>query len=325
MKKLYLFILALSGLSITAQQNIIVSVNMSNYTSAFTTVYISGTFNAWSADSNPLTDDGSGIWSTTITVPDGVIDYKFQLDKWAAQESLVDGLYCTSTVGGFTNRRLVVAGADQELPTPYYNDCYDDGNAGPHETTFNVDMSGYLGSFSGVYINGAFNSWCGECNPLTNQGGGIWSVTLPLAESSQVFKFTLDGWLVPETFTAGTTGTVTSYGNTNRYISISYQQSNSYVWNTGGSTSNILLGTKDFSVTDQSVKSFPNPSNADWNVAAETSISSIKVYDITGKLVVELTPNTDSVVISTLGLVNGIYVAEVVTADGGKIIKLAKN
>ena len=46
--------------------------------------------------------------------------------------------------------------------------------------TFQVNMNDYTGSFTTPEVNGTFNSWCGNCNVMTDaDGDGIWTVTLP--------------------------------------------------------------------------------------------------------------------------------------------------
>lgn len=135
------------------------SVDMNNYTGTFTTVYVSGTMNGWSGDSNPLSDpDGDGIWSGTIAdIPVGVQEFKFTLDNWAGQEDFGGKSYtCTITdpSGQFTNRKLVVDG-DKELPTVCWNSCYACGEA--------VNITVELGTAhitvdpSGVFIAGGGN------------------------------------------------------------------------------------------------------------------------------------------------------------------------
>ena len=74
------------------------SVDMSNYTGSFTNVYVSGTMNGWSGNSNQLTDMGNGIYSGTLSaIGPGNIEYKFTVDNWADDESLIAGSSCTVT------------------------------------------------------------------------------------------------------------------------------------------------------------------------------------------------------------------------------------
>ncbi len=89
--------------------NVAFGVDMNGYTEAFTTVYVSGSFNEWSGDANPLSDeDGDGIWNATIPIPAGTYEYKFTLDNWAVQEVFEGGEACTLTSGEFTNRLIEV-------------------------------------------------------------------------------------------------------------------------------------------------------------------------------------------------------------------------
>ena len=94
----------------------------------FTTVYVSGNFNGWSGDANPLTDNGDGTWTATVTIPatSDSIEYKFQVDNWAAggDEQLTSGDPCTITdpSGAFVNRSLDVTG-DEVLPVYCWSVC----------------------------------------------------------------------------------------------------------------------------------------------------------------------------------------------------------
>jgi len=97
--------------------NVTFSVNMNAYTGSFTTAFVSGTFNGWSGNANPLTDNGSGIWSTTIALPYNNYEYKFQVDEWASQEVFAGGEDCTMQSGNYVDRTIEVDG-DETL-------CYD--------------------------------------------------------------------------------------------------------------------------------------------------------------------------------------------------------
>ena len=88
------------------------------------------------------------------------------------------------------------------------------------DVTFIVDMrdTTLSTSYSGVYVNGDFNSWCGTCNPLSDpEGDSVWTVTLPLTSDSIEYKFTLDGWNQQEEYAPGTPGTKTTGIYTNRF------------------------------------------------------------------------------------------------------------
>ncbi|NNC93932.1 MAG: T9SS type A sorting domain-containing protein [Chitinophagales bacterium] len=72
--------------------------------------------------------------------------------------------------------------------------------------TFNVDMSNYPGAFTTVYAGGTWNNFCGNCSFLTNQGGGLWSGTVPMDTTAipnwpeLEWKFIIDNYADVELF-----------------------------------------------------------------------------------------------------------------------------
>jgi hypothetical protein len=124
------------------------------------------------------------------------------------------------TNSGFTNRFLDVQ-ADVTLDAVCWGSCSPCSSApATKNVTFKVNMSDYTGTFAGVFVNGDFNGWCGSCNPMTNIGGGVWSVTLPLTSDSIEYKFTVDGWTGQENLTPALTCTKTAFGFTNRFAEL---------------------------------------------------------------------------------------------------------
>jgi rhodanese-related sulfurtransferase len=90
--------------------------------------------------------------------------------------------------------------------------------------TFRVDMSEYTGTYvySGVFVNGGFNGWCGGCAPMSDANGdGVWELTIDLAAGAHEYKFTLDGWNGQEQFAGGEPCTTTNFGFTNRLVNVS--------------------------------------------------------------------------------------------------------
>jgi hypothetical protein len=169
-------------------------VNMNDYVDPFTTVYVSGTFNAWSGDANPMTETGpgSGIYTATVSIPNGAHEYKFSLDNWATSENLTPGTSCTITTSGFTNRFINVTGTSS-LGAPCYASCDACGINNTSDVTFIVDMSQYTVAFTEVAVFGSFNGWCSGCNPMTDfDGDGIYVVTLTLTNAAYEYKFIVD-------------------------------------------------------------------------------------------------------------------------------------
>ena len=65
--------------------------------------------------------------------------------------------------------------------------------------TFQVDMNQVTAGFTTPEVNGQWNSFCGNCNPLTDANNdGIWETTLPLLSGSYEYKFSADAWSIQE-------------------------------------------------------------------------------------------------------------------------------
>jgi hypothetical protein len=287
-------------------------VNMNNYTGpAFTNVYVSGTFNNWSGNANPMTDANlDGIWEVTLPINQGAIEYKFSLDNWANSEQFAGGETCTVTNGGFTNRSYTVVG-DANLGAVCYESC----SVCTSDVTFRVNMNTYLdlggAPFTGVFINGTFNGWNGTSNPMTEIGAGfgIWEVTLPLPNGTIEYKFTLDGWNASEQFAGGETCTITTGGFTNRVYTVTgvadlgvvcYESCSECV---GGLDEN----------TAATFTLMPNPAQTSFNIVSEETITSIELVDLSGKSVRKVTGTTQ---VNVADLVQGMYTVIVRSENG---------
>lgn len=163
--------------AVQQQFDVAFAVDMDNYAGSFNTVYVSGSFNNWSGDANPLSDaDGDGIWTGILSLPSGAYEYKFTLDNWSAQESFTGTETCTVTSFGFTNRRLVVE-SHTDLPTVCYNSCYACGES--VDITIQLGSAGIPVSGQGLFIAGGGNFGNPGDFPLTDaDGDGVWTITL---------------------------------------------------------------------------------------------------------------------------------------------------
>lgn len=51
-------------------------------------VYLAGTFNSWSPNTNPLMHDGNGLWTITIELTPGRHEFKFLVDgEWVCESA----------------------------------------------------------------------------------------------------------------------------------------------------------------------------------------------------------------------------------------------
>jgi len=201
-----------------ADGNITLTVDMNQYAAAFDTVYLAGAFNGWSADANPMTNNGDGTWTTTVMMPGGNAEYKFQLDKWAAQEEFAGGESCTLTTGDFTNRLLTVSG-DATVNVVCFNSCSACVTEVEGMITLTVDMNEYTATtFDTVYLAGAFNGWSADANPMMDNGDGTWTTTVLMPAGGNQYKFQLDKWATQDEFAGGEPCTITDGGFTNRLV-----------------------------------------------------------------------------------------------------------
>ena len=84
-----------------------------------------------------------------------------------------------------------------------------------------------------------------------------------------------------------------------------------------------VLAVSNFETSEFSV--YPNPTQNVWNINSSNQIvKSVEVYDVVGKQVVSLKPNTTEVSIDASSLPNGFYIAKIATETGSKSIKLIK-
>jgi hypothetical protein len=158
-------------------------------------LYVSGSFNGWSGDANPMSDDdGDGIWEVTIAIEDGTYEYKFTMNNWTVQEEfgsmgVIEG--CTASAdGNFVNRSLTVAGEDMVLPTVYWNLCPGETPGEVYNITFNLDATGIDVGANGMFMGGGV---LGGANavPMTDEDGdGIWTVTVELSTDQIGLNYT---------------------------------------------------------------------------------------------------------------------------------------
>ena len=84
-----------------------------------------------------------------------------------------------------------------------------------------------------------------------------------------------------------------------------------------------VLGTSDFEISEVSV--YPNPTSDVWNISTiSQEITSIEVFDMLGKNVLSISPNSTEAVIDGAGLNTGLYIAQVNTNSGVRTFKLLK-
>ncbi|WP_111685155.1 T9SS type A sorting domain-containing protein [Winogradskyella tangerina] len=91
---------------------------------------------------------------------------------------------------------------------------------------------------------------------------------------------------------------------------------NIYFW------SSMVLSNDEFETADFRV--FPNPTNSVWNLSSANTITNVGVYDILGKQVISISPNSNEATIDASSLRTGVYFARIDGINGSKTVKLVR-
>lgn len=167
--------------------NVTFQVDMTGKTVSPNGVHVGGNFNGWTANATPMAHQGNNIYSVTTAVPVGVLEYKF-INGNAWPPNGEDETVPTACVFPGTNNRGANISTATTLPLICFNEC---NPCIPkiYSVTFKVDMTGKTVSPNGVHVGGNFNNWTANATPMTNNGNGIWSVTVPNLGGNIEYKF----------------------------------------------------------------------------------------------------------------------------------------
>ena len=166
-----------SSSCIVTPKNVTFQVDMTNVTASFTNVYVSGTVNNWSGNSNQLTDaDGDGVYEGTLSLMPGSYEYKFTYDNWTGQESLDATLdsACTLTTGAFTNRYATFGNADTTLPVVCWEECSACAVQTNFVVTFMVNSANITVGTNGLYLGGGVIGGANAVQLADPDGDGIY-------------------------------------------------------------------------------------------------------------------------------------------------------
>jgi len=157
-----------------------------------------------------LSDQGSGIWSATVEVPENATyPYTFVnggVDNWGGEEKLPD--ICNMGEPGAPERHVTVEDTDVVLDVVAFGSCTADP-VGKISATFSVDMSKETVTETGVQLV-VKGPWIWTA--MVDKGNGVWETTLLLNQNS-TYPYTfvngaIDDWegeeSVPEACNFGT-------------------------------------------------------------------------------------------------------------------------
>ena len=191
------------------------------------------------------------------------------------------------------------------------------------DITFKVDMSQLSDPFNIPEINGTFNNWCGDCNPMSDANGDeIWEVTLSLNIGDTIeYKFSADNWMYQETLDPNETCTNGLSNFTNRLLIV---PSNNTVLDDVCWGSCSPCATNLETINSYHVNIYPNPSTDKLFISSNSEINYIEIYNSLGQKVFERVLMSSQVNLDISIFSNDFYIAKVVFEDNVSIVNFIK-
>ena len=153
--------------------------------------------------------------------------------------------------------------------------------------TFKVDMSQVLDPFTTPELNGTFNSWCGNCNSMSDSDGdNIWDVSVSLQTGDTIeYKYSADSWSIQETNDPNGFCTNGNPNFTNRVIVV--PSNDTILPDVCWGSCDTCSPTSSMNYIDafENLIISPNPSSEFISLKSVDRINEIYIYDMNGKLV----------------------------------------
>ena len=188
--------------------------------------------------------------------------------------------------------------------------------------TFNRITGEYSFTYPGIGILGtALNGYLANDVDLTTSNGFNYTIS-NLALTNGTVKFRKDNlWISNWGSTGFPTGTGTQDGLeipvTAGTYNVTFEKSS------GNYTFTDLLSNPENTIS--SVKIYPNPTNAIWNISHTTTINSVELFDVTGKTIQSFTPNVIQFQLDGSNLSNGVYFVKIKSGLDFVVQKIIKN
>lgn len=214
----YTFLLTLFSFSSYSQCHYTIDMQDS-YGDGWNGASVDVTVNGAAASSFGFTN-GNNSSDSLITLNGDIVEFNFVSGNWDTE--ITFQVYDPSgfqilNIGPFANND----GNDSFLLTDTSNSTCLPQNV---SVTFSVDMNNTTASFTTPEINGDWNSYCGNCDPMSDpDGDNIWETTLTLLSGSYEYYFTADNVLIEETLSSVESCTNGNPNVTRRILNISTQ------------------------------------------------------------------------------------------------------
>ena len=177
--------------------------------------------------------------------------------------------------------------------------------------TFLVDMSQVTDNFNTPELNGTFNGWCGNCNPMTDSNGDeIWQVSLDLNHGDTIeYKFSADNWTIQETNDPNDFCTNGDPTYTNRVLIVPQNDTTLLDVCWGSCT---ICGLPPSNIEGQylfsNVRIYSNPANGKLNMKFRKSVDDIIIQDLFGRYISKININSNSYSLDVSGFPTNVYI-----------------
>lgn len=315
--------------------NVVLRLNMNNYAGSFTQPYVSGTFNNWSGDGNPMADpDGDGIWEVNLALPVGLYEYKFTLDNWTNQEEFEGTETCTVTdpSGQFVNRRLIVDG-DTNGPVFCFNSCYACGDE--VSINFQVGMGAVTPSPDGVWLAGGgnFDVPGGRFRLDDSDGDNVYTLTVKRQRGFASFYTFANGNCPDYSCKEDISGQACAQTQNFNDRWLPAVQQDTVVATCFALCANntaCTTGTRNLQQDENLFEVAPSPAN-DFTVITFgtelTESAQLRLINALGQVVFtdKMNPGTANYRLATSGLTSGLYFIQIETGNRMAIKNVVKN
>ncbi len=295
--------------------NITFEVDMST-TCDVDSVDVAGMMNNWSGGDMLRDPDGDGIYSITLPIDSGEVQYKFRryFQGSANWEGIANRIHTANGVATVPYTCFNATTACSPVPAPA-------------DVTFRVDMSNEAPDASGIFVIGDFTSpaWqAGAIQLLPDPNApGFYQATYNMCPGTFFWKFVngnpdpnVSVVEVEEGFPNGDSicNQPNGLGGFNRVTTRTNNQplTLAYVFN----TCTEVIGLEEGFAT-QNIEVYPNPVNGVSHInLGNGELYNVSIYDMSGRQVLNLGERNGEVEINGNTLKSGIYLVNIVRKNG---------
>ena len=192
------------------------------------------------------------------------------------------------------------------------------------DVTFKVDMSQLSDPFNIPELNGTFNNWCGDCDPMSDANGDeIWEVTLSLNVGDTIeYKFSADNWTYQETLdpNENCTNGLSNFTNRMFIVGSSNIVLDDVCW---GSCSPCATDLEN--INSYQLNIYPNPSSKEIFISSISNIKHLEIINSMGQNVFQKTLESSKFNLNISDFDTGYYIIKVVFEDKVSIVNFIKH